>query len=85
MDGLIDHLKSSEVIAYPDFELPFFMTTDASNYGLGSVLYQTQDGKDRVISYASRTLTDAEKNYNLHPRKLEFLALKWAITERFSD
>ena len=40
---------------------------------------------DRVISYASRTLTDAEKNYNLHSGKLEFLALKWAITERFAD
>ena len=61
------------------------MTCDASNYGLGAVLYQNQDGVDRVISYASRTLTDAEKNYNLHSGKLEFLALKWAITERFAD
>ena len=85
VDSLIDHLKSSEVIAYPDFDLPFFMTTDASNYGLGAVLYQTQNGVDRVISYASRTLTDAEKNYNLHSGKLEFLALKWAVTERFTD
>jgi hypothetical protein len=85
VDGLIAHLKSGEVIAYPDPELPFFMTCDASNYGLGAVLYQKQNGVDRVISYASRTLTDAEKNYNLHSGKLEFLALKWAITERFAD
>ena len=85
VDGLIDHLKSGEIIAYPDWDLPFFLTTDASNYGLGAVLYQKQNGVDRVISYASRTLTDAEKNYNLHSGKLEFLALKWAITERFSD
>ena len=85
VDGLIKHLKSGEVIAYPDFEKPFFMTCDASNYGLGAVLYQTQDNIDRVISYASRTLTDAERNYNLHSGKLEFLALKWAITERFAD
>ncbi len=85
VDGLIDHLKSGEVIAYPDWDLPFFLTTDASNYGLGAVLYQKQNGVDRVISYASRTLTDAEKNYNLHSGKLEFLALKWAITERFTD
>ena len=85
MNGLIEHLKSGEVIAYPDPEKPFFMTCDASNHGLGAVLYQTQAGVDRVISYASRTLTDAEKNYNLHSGKLEFLALKWAITERFAD
>ena len=85
VNGLIEHLKSGEVIAYPDPEKPFFMTCDASNHGLGAVLYQTQAGVDRVISYASRTLTDAEKNYNLHSGKLEFLALKWAITERFAD
>ncbi len=85
VNGLIEHLKSGEVIAYPDPEKPFFMTCDASNYGLGAVLYQTQDNVDRVISYASRTLTDAERNYNLHSGKLEFLALKWAITERFAD
>lgn len=38
-----------------------------------------------MIAYASRTLTDVETNYNLHSGKLEFLALKWAVTERFSD
>ena len=52
VDGLIDHLKSTERMAYPNFELPFVMTCDASNYGLGAVLYQNQDGVDRVISYA---------------------------------
>ena len=49
------------------------------------MLYQTQNGVDRVISYASRTLSEAEKNYNFHSGKLEFLALYWAVTERFSD
>ena len=39
----------------------------------------------RVISYASRTLSPAEKNYYLHSGKLEFLALKWSITEKFND
>ena len=82
---MIDHLKSPEVIAYPDFELPFFMTCDASNKGLGAVLYQKQQGVNRVISFASRTLSETEKNYHLHSGKLEFLCLKWAVTERFSD
>ena len=37
----------------------------------------------RVIVYASRTFTPAEKSYHLHCGKLEFLALKWSITEAF--
>ncbi len=38
-----------------------------------------------VIGFASRTLTPVEKKYHLHSGKLEFLALKWAITEQFRD
>ena len=37
----------------------------------------------RVISYGSRTLNPAEEKY--HSTKLEFLALKWGITEKFRD
>ena len=85
VDEIIDVLKSPEVIAFPDFDLPFFINCDASNHGLGAVLYQHQEGKDRVICYASRTLSNAEKNYHFHSGKLEFLALKWAITDRFAD
>ena len=39
----------------------------------------------RVIAYASRTLSLAEKNYHLHSTKLELLALKWAVCEYFKD
>ncbi|CAB4045020.1 Hypothetical predicted protein, partial [Paramuricea clavata] len=53
--------------------------------GLGAVLYQEQNGILRVIAYASRALSPSEKNYHLHSGKLEFLALKWAVTEHFRD
>lgn len=39
----------------------------------------------RVIGFASRTLTPAERKYHFHSGKLEFLALKWAVTEQFRD
>ena len=52
---------------------------------MGAVLYQEIDCKMKVISYAFRTLTPAEKNYHLHSGKLEFLALKWSVTEKFRD
>ena len=44
------------VLAYADYIKPFVLHTDASTTGLGAVLYQKQeDGKERVIAYASHT------------------------------
>ncbi|KAI3375565.1 hypothetical protein L3Q82_003895 [Scortum barcoo] len=85
LEELVDLLTHPPVLAYPDFDQPFVLHTDASERGLGAVLYQQQDGKLRVIGYGSRTLTPAERNYHLHSGKLEFLALKWAVCEKFRD
>ncbi|KXJ19555.1 Retrovirus-related Pol polyprotein from transposon 412 [Exaiptasia diaphana] len=76
-------LSSPPVLAYPDFELPFILNVDASQEGLGATLCQNQGGKERVIAYGSRGLRKAERNYSAH--KLEFLCLKWAVTEKFSE
>ena len=46
-------------------------------------MYQVEEGKQRVIAYASWSLTRSERNYPVH--KLEFLALKWAITDKFHE
>ena len=80
---LVDACCNTPVLAFADYTKPFIVHTDASGHGLGAVLYQVQDGKQRAIAYASRGLSVSEKNYSVH--KLEFLALKWAITEKFHD
>ncbi len=85
VDSTVDYLKSPEFLVFPDFSQPFFLNCDASEKGLGAVLYQKRNGQNRVVSYASRTLTDPERNYHLHSGKLEFLGLKWAVTDKFSD
>ena len=72
-------------MAYPNFEKPFVLHTDASKDGLGAVLYQHRNDILRVVAYGSRTLTPAEKNYHLPSGKLELLALKWAICDQFRD
>ena len=71
----IECLVSAPVMAYPDPHSPYVLHTDASENGLGAVLYQEQDDVLRVIAYGSRNLTPAEKNYHLQSGKLEFLAL----------
>ena len=71
------------VLAYADFKSPFILHTDASSDGLGAVIYQDQVGQRRVIAYASRSLSPSERNYPAH--KLEFLPLKWAITDKFHE
>lgn len=82
-ETLKDKLTTPPILKYPDFSLPFELHTDACGTGHGAVLCQKQHGYNRVIAYASTGLSKSEKNYPTH--KLEFLALKWAITEKFSD
>ena len=81
--ALIEKLTTAPVLGYPDYSQPFVLQTDASGEGLGAVLVQVQEGAERVIAYASRGLSPAETRYAAH--KLEFLALKWAVTDKFYD
>ena len=75
---------NSPVLAFADYSKEFLLETDASKEGLGAVLSQKQDdGRFHPVAYGSWALTMHEKNY--HSTKLEFLALKWAITEHFRE
>ncbi|MCI4388617.1 hypothetical protein PGIGA_G00087940 [Pangasianodon gigas] len=86
LDELKGCLMSPPILAYPDFSEPFRLTTDGSRHGLGAVLSQKQEGIERVVAYASRGLRGSEKNdKNYSAFKLELLALKWAITEKFRE
>ena len=72
-DQLKELCTTTTVLAYTDFTKPFKLHTDASVLGLGAVLYQIQEGLEKVISYASRSLTQSKTKYPVH--KLEFLGL----------
>ena len=75
---------TSFILALADYIKDFLLKTDASKEELGAVLSQKQtDGCYHPVPYGSRTLTAHEKKY--HSTKLEFLALKWAITEHFKE
>ena len=77
-------LMKATVLSFADYSKPFLLETDASKDGLGAVLLQKGDiGKYHPIAYGSKALSKSEKNY--HSSKVEFLALKWAVTEYFRE
>ena len=82
-EKLKNALSTPPVLGYANYDTPFEVHTDVSLKGLGAILYQKQGGQLRPISYASRGLKKSEKNYPA--AKLEFLAMKWAVTEKYHD
>ena len=84
-DALKEPLSTSPVLGYPDFTREFILETDVLLNGLGTI--QSQQDKDRkihVTAYASQSLCPFEWSmHNCSSAKLELLALKWAITEKF--
>lgn len=62
-------LVSAPVLSCPNYDLPFEVHTDASNYGIGAMLTQSINGKEHPIAYMSRSLTGPEKNYSITERE----------------
>ena len=86
-ERLKHRLITAPILVYPNYEKPFLLETDASLKGLGAVLSQQDSYGDQwVILFASRSLKPYEKlmrSYSL--AKLELLALKWAVCDKFKD
>lgn len=70
-------LSSTEILIFPNFDKPFLLTTDASSSAIGAVLSQGEIGKDRPITYISRSLNKTEENYAANEK--EMLAIIWAL------
>ncbi|CAG8549549.1 18030_t:CDS:2 [Cetraspora pellucida] len=77
-ETLKEYLVSAPILQYPNFDKVFYLHTDALGIRLGAVLAQKGEEKtEHVISYASRSLSRAERNYSTP--ELECLAVLWAI------
>jgi hypothetical protein len=63
-------LASDSVLAQPEFDKPFILSCDASNYAISAILSQEHEGKERPLSFASRTLNNHEINYNTTEKEL---------------
>ncbi|KAI5616885.1 hypothetical protein C0J50_23556 [Silurus asotus] len=80
---IIHCLTHAPVLAFADPNKPYVLHVDTSLRGLGAVLYQEYSEGLRPVAFASRKLKTSERNYPIH--QLEFLALKWAVVDKFHD
>ena len=70
-------LISAPVLQPPNWEQPFKIMCDASNFAVGAVLGQRKEGKPYVIYYASKLLDEAQINYTTTEKEL--LAIVYAF------
>ncbi|POM59264.1 LOW QUALITY PROTEIN: Retrovirus Polyprotein, partial [Phytophthora palmivora] len=79
-DSIKASLQQAPVLALPDENKSFSVICDASDYAIGCPLLQKDDeGHERVISFQSRQLKAAERNYPVHDKEL--LAMKYALVK----
>nr|GEX89105.1 reverse transcriptase domain-containing protein [Tanacetum cinerariifolium] len=79
---LIRKLTEAPILIAPDWDMPFELMYDASDFAIGAVLRQCQEKHFRPIHYASKTMTEAESNYTT--TKKEMLAVVFAF-EKFQS
>ena len=70
-------LTSPPILALPTCKGEFRLATDASNTAVGAVLSETLDGEERVIAYASKVLSKAERRWPAYDKEL--WAIVWAV------
>lgn len=76
-ETLKKRLISAPILAHPDFSLPFILDTDASDHAIGAVLSQRIGKVEKVVAYASRSLSKSERKYCV--TRKELLALVYFV------
>jgi hypothetical protein len=69
--SLQQQLTSAPVLILPDYDKPFTLITDASDYATGAILEQEDAlGRSHPVAYYSKSLQPAERNYEIHDKEL---------------
>ena len=72
-------IMSQPILAIPIDNAPYRLETDSSDYALGAVLSQFQNNKWHPVAFLSKSLNDAEHNYEIYDKEL--LAIMTALDE----
>jgi hypothetical protein len=75
-------LVAAPILHFPDFSRLFYVATDASNVGIGAILYQIyilENGKEDIkyISFMAHSLHESERKYSTTQKEL--LAIVFAL------
>ncbi len=82
LDKFKEAFCSAPILAYPDHKGEFIVDTYASNYAIGAILSQVQDGKERFIMYRSKGLEGSQQKWCTTRREL--WAIVYFVTNQFS-
>jgi hypothetical protein len=69
-DALKKAIRSAPVLAMPNVDLAFTVTTDASNYAIGAVLSQDGPDGEHPVAFMSKTLSDVERKYSAYDKEM---------------
>ena len=70
VEQLKQALQKAPILGYPNDTDPYTLTTDASLFGIGAIISHRQQWGERVIAYASKTLSKSHRNYSATKREL---------------
>ena len=70
-------LTSFPIIQFPDFSMPFYTQSDASDKGFGAILGQIRNGTEVVVAYASKAITSSQINWSTIEK--EAFAIVWSV------
>ena len=73
-----NRLQKPPILHLPDGKGRFHLYSDTSKYATGSALYQIQNGKPKLIAYASKRLPEAARNYSITELEMCGLAINIA-------
>ena len=83
LNDLKEALTTAPVLSYPKDNGQYIIDTDASLFGIGAVLSQVQNGEEKVIAYASKSLSRSQRRYCTTKREL--LAVVQFVTVTFRN
>ena len=63
-DQLKAVLTNFPILKAPDFNKPFLLAVDASDYGVGAVLSQVEEGEESPVAYFSKKMSEAQRKYS---------------------